>query len=147
MAKRGAAAIVIVTLLTACGGDGNDGPPPDRPAQISTFAYVMNECEAAPGQDIAPLRSVLWMRRGDREPAQVTEVPAPTISRDLCLKYGRSRTGVGATLTGAFQRLGVTPDGSTVVFEITDRLPSGHAVVRQLRAARAGRFLGRAGRR
>ena len=80
----------------------------------------MNECEAAPGQDVGSLRSVLWIRQGDREPVPIKEVTAPRFPRDLCLKYGRSRAGVAAIYTGAVQRLGVTPDGSTVVFEVTD---------------------------
>ena len=120
MAKRGAAAIVVVTLLAACGGGGDDGPHYEGPAQISTFAYVMNECTAAPGQDVGSGRSALWIRQGDRSPAKIVEVILPKYPRDLCLKYGQARAGWTAALVGAFQRLGVTPDGSTVVFEVTD---------------------------
>ena len=112
----------LAVFLAACGGGGGAPhvvPPPDR-AQISTFAYVMNECEAAPGRKQGPFHQALWIREGDRDPVKVAEFSLQSFPRDLCLKYGQNRAGVAAVLTGAFQRLGVTPDGSTVVFEVTD---------------------------
>jgi len=114
--------LVFLCLLSlaACGGDGG-APPSPPPAPISTFAYVMNECEAAPGQAQGPFRQALWIRQGDRDPVKVTELTLPSkMPRDLCLKYGQARAAGASVLVGAFQRLRVTPDGSTVVFEVTD---------------------------
>jgi hypothetical protein len=37
----------------------------------------------------------------------------------LCQLYGESRDGFASVVVGAFQRLGVSPDGSAVVFEVT----------------------------
>jgi hypothetical protein len=36
----------------------------------------------------------------------------------LCALYGQSRAGIAAQIIGVFQRLGVSPDGRTVVFEV-----------------------------
>jgi hypothetical protein len=36
----------------------------------------------------------------------------------LCALYGRSRAGPASQIIGVFQRLGVSPDGRTVVFEV-----------------------------
>jgi hypothetical protein len=44
-------------------------------------------------------------------------VPDPV---GLCRFYGQSRIGVGSMLAGALQRLGVSRDGSAVVFEVTN---------------------------
>src|SRR4030095_1177742 len=38
----------------------------------------------------------------------------------LCQTYAKSRYGTGSVYVGVFQRIGVTPDGSGVVFEVTD---------------------------
>jgi hypothetical protein len=43
-------------------------------------------------------------------------VPDPV---GACRLYGENRAGGAAVLFGAFQRLGVSPDGSAVVFEVT----------------------------
>jgi len=111
--------LLLLLALFACGGEGTPAPH-SGPAQISTFAYVMNECEAAPGQAQGPMRQAFWIRQGERDPVKVTELTAPPMPRDLCLKQGRSRNGWSALLIGFFLRLGVTPDGSSVVFEVTD---------------------------
>jgi hypothetical protein len=38
----------------------------------------------------------------------------------LCGLVARNREGFGSVIAGAFQRLGVTPDGSGVVFEVSN---------------------------
>ncbi len=112
---------MLAVFLAACGGGGDAPAPPTGPAQISTFAYVMNECQAGPGQGQGPLHQALWIRQGERDPVKIVEFTLPTLPRSLCLKLGQARSGLATPLVGAFQRLGVTPDGSTVVFEVTDQ--------------------------
>jgi hypothetical protein len=112
---------ILAVFLLACGGGGGQAQPPTGPAQISTFAYVMSECELAPGQGQGPLHQALWIRQGERDPVKIVEFTLPTLPRSLCLKLGQARSGLATSLLGAFQRLGVTPEGSTLVFEVTDQ--------------------------
>ena len=49
-----------------------------------------------------------------------TPLLEPTGVRDACQSAGADRQGFFFTLYGVFHRLGVTPDGSQVVFEVTD---------------------------
>src|SRR5207302_7374058 len=61
-------------------------------------------------------------RRGDREPITVVvfgpfePMPDP---QGLCRQYGESRDGTVSVQTAPLQRLGVSPDSSGVVFEVT----------------------------
>ncbi len=113
--------LLVLLALTACGGGRGASPPPTGPAQISTFAYVMNECEVAPGAGTGPLHQALWIRQGDGAPVQIAEFTLPTYPRNACLGYGQDRSGQDAVFVGAFQRLGRAPDASIVVFEVTDQ--------------------------
>jgi hypothetical protein len=84
------------------------------------MAYVVTECRES-GQNLF-VRQALMVRRGDCDPVTVMEftVPQPVLDPfGLCRVYGEFRTGDGSMITGAFQRLGVSPDGRTVVFEVT----------------------------
>src|SRR5262245_4859415 len=100
-----------------------------KPAAIRTLAYVLNECRRdAPGMGVVR-RQALRIRRGDREPITVVEFsttepqPDPPIgvaTQGLCHLYGESRNGPAAVVAGALQRLGVSPDGSGVVFEVNN---------------------------
>jgi len=112
---------VLLLALAACGGGEDAPPPPTGPAPIGTFAYVMNDCEAAPGQGQGRIHQALWIRQGERDPVQIAEFTLATFPRSLCLQYSQGRWGGLSVLTGGFQRLGVTLDGSTVVFEVTDQ--------------------------
>src|SRR5262249_2412321 len=47
-------------------------------------------------------------------------VPALPDPLGICRLFGESRSGLASVIGGAFQRLGVTPDGSGVVFEVND---------------------------
>jgi hypothetical protein len=67
-------------------------------------------------------RQTLQVRRGNCDPLMVMEVRANTTLPDLiggCRIFGRNRVGHASTVAGAFHRLGVSPDGSGVVFELT----------------------------
>lgn len=44
----------------------------------------------------------------------------PLPSLGLCRTYGEAGAGPSSVIALAFQRLGVSPDGSAVVFEVTD---------------------------
>jgi len=121
MKRTAIGTLLLVITLAACGGGEGAPPPPTGPAAIGTFAYVMNECELAPGQGQGRAHQALWIRQGERDPVQIAEVTLPTFPRSLCLQYGQARWGGLSVLTDAFQRLGVTLDGSAVVFEVTDQ--------------------------
>src|SRR5262245_64180239 len=94
-----------------------------KPAAIRTLAYVLSECRVdAAGLVVA--RQALRIRRGDREPITAVELgpskPVPD-ALGLCAKYGeRFPWGDGSVAVFPLQRLGVSPDGSGVVFEVND---------------------------
>jgi hypothetical protein len=109
--------------LTTCGG--RVGCPLHGPAPIRTLAYVVTECRDGP--EGFSMRQALHVRRGDRDlTVAVTPTLGPVIVGPflgfggLCEAYGAFRMGVVSAVFGVFHRLGVSPDGSLVVFEVTD---------------------------
>lgn len=94
-------------------------------ARIRTVATVVTDCQVAEGLSTTQQR--LEIKRGDC-PAEIIMAvdsdPVPDMTdpntglASVCESYGRFRDGSSAALTGAFQRLGVSPDGDTVLFEI-----------------------------
>ena len=116
--------LAILTLffglaVTACGGDGGGGT--SGPAQVSTLAYVVTQCHEERGGIGYVASSAVWVRQGERPPVKVVEYPAgqPPIG-GFCTLFGQYRDGLSSIYVGALQRLGVSPDGSLVVFEVTD---------------------------
>jgi hypothetical protein len=96
--------------LTGCASGG---------AKVRTLATVVTECRTGPEGSTAASR--LEIRRGDCAPVTVLNVEsAGSIPDDhgLCALYGQSRYGPASELVGAFQRVGVSPDGRTVVFDV-----------------------------
>ncbi len=91
------------------------------PAQVSTLAYVVTRCHEGKAEAGYSGSQALWVRQGDREPVKIVEFVGgqPPIG-GFCRLFGNSRIGSTSAIIGAFQRLGVSPDGSTVVFEVTD---------------------------
>jgi hypothetical protein len=90
-------------------------------AAIRTLAYVWNECRSdARG---VTFRRELRVRRGNCAPVTIQTIgpaqPAPD-PYQLCALYGAVGNGAATTLLGGFQRLAVTPDGSGVVFEVSN---------------------------
>jgi hypothetical protein len=90
-----------------------------------TFAYVMSECRG--DAQAATLRQSLQIRRGDQEPITVVEYSHERTAgtgaaqlEEICLGIGVGRTATDFARIGVFHRLGVSPDGSQVVFEVTD---------------------------
>jgi len=90
-------------------------------APLGTLAYVWNECRSdARG---SRWRRELRIRRGNCAPATVMTLDSGDFKPDplgLCALYGAYRTGSAATVGGGFERLAVSPDGSVVVFEVTN---------------------------
>src|SRR5262249_49395343 len=103
------------TCVETCRGIGGCAP-------IRTLAYVVNELRSD-GRDG---RQALLVRRGNCAPVTVMELPLPTPPEELALDaqliplYAEGRLGHDSVLAAFFQRLAVTPDGSGVVFEVTD---------------------------
>jgi len=92
-------------------------------ARIRTLAYVVTECRHDP-QGFYSSRQKLLVRRGNCDPVTVKEFVEGPPSPDplgLCRVYGASRLGAAERLFGLFQRLAVLPDGSGVVFEVTNQ--------------------------
>jgi hypothetical protein len=112
----------LLVVVAACGdGSSTTDDPPDP-----TLAYVVASCrDDAEGLVFGPER--LEIRRGDREPVIVMEVPAstPFQVRGLCRSHARHRALPGELSDSvAFTRLAVSPDGSAVIFEVTDEFTS-----------------------
>ena len=90
-------------------------------APIRTLAYVENECRTS-GDGYTTTRQSLRIRRRDCEPVTIVEfhsaraVPDP---RGECRGYALARAG-NAVVALPVQRIGVSPDGSTVAFEVTN---------------------------
>ena len=119
--KRIALATLFFGLaLAACGGDG-DGSHPLGPAQVSTLAYVITRCHEEKAGGGASFSQALWVRQGDRLPVKIVEYVGgqPPIG-GFCRLFGQSRAGGTSVVSGTFQRLGVSPDGSLILFEVTD---------------------------
>ena len=99
-------------------------------ARIRTLATVVNECHSAGGMWTG--RERLEIRRGDCPPVTVMTVEASTPAVEIlpvCAFYGMGRNGSAGVTVGALQRVAVSPDGATVVFEVTDDF-TGNLVVR-----------------
>jgi hypothetical protein len=122
---RTLALVGLLLALVACGGDGGGSQhQQDGPAQVSTLAYVVTRCHedrGGTGSSGSSGSQALWMRQGDQPPVKIAEfaVGQPP-SGGFCALFGQARNGSNSALFGALGRLGVSPDGSLVVFEVTD---------------------------
>lgn len=111
--------IGLTLLVAACGGGGSESGTMS-PATVRTLAYVVTDCRGdAQG---ATMRQSLQIRQGDRAPISVVEHSAAGTASmtSICFDIGVNRQGADCARRGVFHRLGVTPDGSAVVFEVTD---------------------------
>jgi hypothetical protein len=97
-----------------------------KPAAIRTLAYVVTECRED-GAGMVVYHQALRIRRGDREPITGVDFPPSGPMPDpqgLCRLYGGTRQGNQSVVWFPLQRLGVSPDGSGVVFEVNTEFSS-----------------------
>src|SRR5262245_29107148 len=119
-ARDNLAIFSVLIALCACGGGGEDQPPPG-PATVSTLAYVVTECSTDAALGPGTIRQRLQVQQGDQAPITVVDTSAVEFTNGrFCWNIGANRAGWLFALAGAFRRLGVTPDGSQVLFEVTD---------------------------
>jgi hypothetical protein len=98
-------------------------------ARIRTLAYVVTECTTdALGR--SSLQQSFLIRRGNGDPVPVMQAgpstPVPNTS-EVCRNFGALRLGLGFLVgpgprLGVFQNAAVLPDGSGVVFDVTEQL-------------------------
>lgn len=136
----------LLGLVAACGGsDSGDAGPPDFPAPFDTLAYVVTECRD--DGDAVTIDQHLRIERPDADPWIVaaqrigpldpetpvvfpfsTIPPQPVGIADACQLLGQLRLGTHSVFFFYFQDVSVSPDGTGVVFEVTDNfspLPGG----------------------
>jgi hypothetical protein len=118
-------------VLAACGGGGSAGPGPAS----RTVAYVDSECREDAKTQTYSSQQTLQILNADRPPVTlpivpgVSNLPASLVDMlaaqagappgvGLCTLFGQLRYGPNSLSVGAFQRIGVSRDGSTVAFEV-----------------------------
>jgi len=114
---RIACASALVVAFCGCSDDGEEAT---GDIELRPFAYVVNECsETSSGWSG---HRGLRIRNGEGEEIVVNEFVLHDLGPQgaLCRVYGMGRQGGAALAAGGIQRLGVSPDASTVVFETTD---------------------------
>jgi hypothetical protein len=88
-------------------------------ARIRTLATVVTQCQVRDG--VWTSRQRLEIKRGDcpaTTPMAISTTGVPDPTPSPCEDYGGYRDGASAAVVTPFQRLGVSPDGRTVVFEL-----------------------------
>jgi cysteine-rich repeat protein len=112
-------------MATQCAGVGPEACRRRcKPAAIRTLAYVLSECRGNAARGVV-WRQALHIRRGDREPITIVEFgPSEATGQALgpsSVQFGDgTRWGAKSVFGFPLQRLGVSPDGSGVVFEVND---------------------------
>ena len=109
----------LLLAFAACGGGSGSPPPQPQHAAIRTLAYVDTECHED-GQSFSASQR-LQVVRGDAAPVTVADIPTYGQLRPfgLCPIFGANGDGNISVYAAALQRLGVSPDGSGVVYEVT----------------------------
>jgi hypothetical protein len=90
--------------------------------RIRTLASVVTRCRVAGGQWAGEQR--LEIKRGDCAPTTVVEFASTTVpyyvdALPLCYFFGAFRGGSVSSTVAPLQRLGMSPDGETVLFEVS----------------------------
>jgi hypothetical protein len=87
-------------------------------ARIRTLANVVTRCRVSDGKWSGEQR--LEIQRGDCPPTTVVEFATPSAVPDftLCQLYGDLRDGTAGVTVGPLKRLGMSPDGRTILFEV-----------------------------
>src|SRR5262249_26244691 len=96
-----------------------------KPAAIRTLAYAQSECREDPSNQTYVAHQELRIRRGDRAPITVATFDSPRVADPLgfCTQWGGVGFGGSSVLAFPLQRLGVSPDRSTIVYEVNDAAP------------------------
>ncbi len=131
----------LLLTLTACGGDGGDDTP--SPGALGTLAYVETECHDTKEGFVE--RQALRIRQGDRAPVTVFETPGVgplAVVAGLCRSLTLARFGEFTITRQAFQAVAVSPDGTSVVFEVTDEFSVYPAPAARSAAGAEGHLLG-----
>ena len=92
-------------------------------ARTRTIATVVNECRSTGTPRQWTGRQRLEIRRGDCQPVTVVTIEADVAAPDplrICEVYGRIRDGFAAQSVGVLEGVAVSPDGETVLFQLTD---------------------------
>jgi len=111
----------LVLALAACGGGDGGHTDPNSTAPIGTLAYVQTGCaDSADGRFSATQE--LRVQRDIGPPLTLARIDAigPAFLPGLCDVYGVNRLGALAVTFGGFTRIGVRPDGATILYEVTD---------------------------
>jgi len=92
-------------------------------AGVRTLAYVVTDCKG--DMQGATMRQSLRIRQDDQAEMTVAEHSAEGGAEmtKICSDIGTNRSPQDFARYGVFHRLGVSPDGSQVVFEVTDEDP------------------------
>jgi hypothetical protein len=96
-----------------------------KPAAIRTLAYAQSECREDPSSHTYAAHQELRIRRGDRAPITVATFDSPRVADPLgfCPAWAGVAFGGSSVLAFPLQRLGMSPDGSTIVYEVNDAAP------------------------
>jgi hypothetical protein len=118
------ACAVVSCALAGCGDGGGGGAHGDAPPTIRTLAFAPTECRENATQ--FSLRQELRIQRDEGAPVTVAEVTETFVQESArlpgaCRLFGELRLSLAIVFGGGIQRLGVSPDGLTVVFEKTNR--------------------------
>jgi hypothetical protein len=120
LACRRLGTVLFAILLCGCGG-GAPSTAPGGAAEVSTLAYVQTDCRERSGA--VNLHQELHIRQQAHAPIVATSSAefGPFSASGTCKFIGALHSpGIDFLPVGTFQRLGVSPDGSTVLFEVTD---------------------------
>jgi hypothetical protein len=126
-ARRALAALAL--LIVGCGGGGGGAQPPT--SAIRTVAYVLTEC-SVDAFGMGSIRQELRIQVGDGPSVAVPGVHASgegTLFPTACFVLAGDRFGESMQAYLPYKRLGVTPDGSHVVFEVASVLPEHVAIL------------------
>ena len=96
----------------------------DAPTSVRTLVYAPTECRENATQ--YSIRQELRIQRDEGPPVTVADVTETSVQESArlpgsCRLVGELRSGLAVAFGGGIQRLGVSPDSSTVVFEKTNR--------------------------
>jgi hypothetical protein len=108
----------------ACQDASTCNPPGNR---SRTLVYVAFQCRQDANGDLE-LKERLLLRRGNCDPVTLLDLPPAGPVPDttmpftggICRLYAQYHGGIGSVVVGRLQRVGVLPDESGVVFELTN---------------------------